>query len=157
MEDRPKFIVDVMLGKLARWLRTLGFDVEYQNSVDADALLLRATREGRVILTRDARLVKRRASAGGALFIRSDGFVGQLKEVLGRYQIDKDLILSRCLRCNAGLENVERASVEGAVPAYVFDTQTQFSRCPSCRRIYWPGTHRQKMLETLSGIIEGLE
>jgi len=144
-----KFFVDAMLGSLARWMRTLGFDVEYDSAIDDTALLLRAASEGRVVLTRDTLLMKRRLARGRAVFIESEELSVQLRQVSALFPIEKEKLLTRCLRCNALLESIEKASVEGRVPPYVFETQSVFSECPRCKRLYWGATHRKKMMEDL--------
>lgn len=148
-----KFFADAMLGKLARWMRTLGYDVEYDRAIDDPDLILRAAAEGRVILTRDTRLLKRRAARGRAVFIVGDEVGGQLRQAVALFPIEKDKLLTRCIRCNALLEKIDRGSVEGAVPAYVYETQDAFSRCPACKRVYWGATHRRRMLEDLRKLL----
>src|SRR5512134_3377829 len=142
-----------MLGSLARWMRTLGYDVEYDSRIDDTALLLRAVAEGRVVLTRDTLLLKRRLARGRSLFIESGDIKAQLKQVTALFPIEKEKLLTRCLRCNALLERVDRQKLEGKVPRYVFETQTDFSECPACNRVYWGATHRERMLEDLKKLL----
>ena len=137
-----------MVGKLARWLRVLGVDVTYDTSLDDHELLALARREKRILLTRDQPL-----AFGGTepprLFIESDDFREQLRQVVTTYRIDPDLaVFTRCVDCNSVLESVSR----GKVPPYVFSTQNQFKRCPSCQKILWGGTHRTHMQDVLSGL-----
>ncbi len=149
----PRFFADSMLGKLARWMRTIGFDVEYEKDIDDSRLVERAMEEGRIILTRDTLLIRRRVIRGRYIFIKS-AFVGeQLREISAVFPIGYEMFLSRCIRCNALLEESSAEDVEDKVPAYVHDTQKKFMRCPLCRRVYWAGTHREKMLSDLSSLL----
>jgi uncharacterized protein with PIN domain len=149
-----KFFADAMLGKLARWMRTLGYDVLYEPHIDDTALLLRAAVDGRVVLTRDTLLMKRRLSRGRALFIESESLSGQLRQVAALFPIEKEKLLTRCLRCNALLESIDRKTAEEKVPPYVFSTQADFSTCPACERVYWGATHRQRMIDDLKKLLE---
>jgi len=159
--ESPRFIADVMLGSLARWLRVLGFDTLYDNRIDDEELVRLALRDRRIALTRDRRLTERRAISNQAILIRSDALREQLQQVLERIHFRLDparagvLLLSRCIECNSPLSPIERASVEGQVPSYVFSTQVEFKKCGSCGRIYWGGTHRDRMLEKLARLLEG--
>lgn len=156
MDKGPqRFFADAMLGKLARWMRTMGYDVEYEPHIDDGELLERAFAEGRVVLTRDTLLLKRRKARGRAFFIEGDGISGQLRQVAAAFPIDGGLFLTRCLRCNRPLERVAKPSVEGKVPPYVFRTQEEFSACPSCGRIYWGATHRERMEGELRRLLGG--
>ena len=152
---RPKFYADAMLGKLARWLRTLGYDAAYSRRISDRELIQEAVRQGRVILTRDTLLVKRKAAVGRSFFVESDGVNEQLRQVDKRFKLDASRALTRCLRCNAVLLKIERDLIRGSVPAYVYETQKEFSKCLSCGRIYWAGTHREGMIKTLSDILGG--
>ncbi len=151
METR--FFADAMLGKLARWMRTLGYDVLYETGIDDTELLLKADEEGRVVLTRDTLLMKRRLAKGRAVFIESGDLSGQLRQVAEMFPIEKDKLLTRCLRCNALLSSVEKEAVKEKVPSYVFSTQNEFSICPACNRVYWGATHRERMLEELKRML----
>ncbi|MBW7956851.1 MAG: Mut7-C RNAse domain-containing protein [Deltaproteobacteria bacterium] len=155
MNGNPRFFADSMLGKLARWMRTLGYDVEYDPSIEDGELVRRAAAGGRIVLTRDTRLIKRKAVRNMAFFIRGDRIEDQLREVASAYPPEKGMLLTRCLRCNAVLEDVPRESIRGKVPPYVYATQAGFSACPVCRRIYWGGTHKTRMVEELKRMLSG--
>lgn len=148
-----KFFADAMLGKLARWMRTLGYDVEYDSAIEDSKLLLRAAAEGRTILTRDTLLMKRRAAKGRAVFIESGFTGGQLRQVATLFPIEKEKLLTRCLRCNSVLENIEKDEARETVPPYVFETQEEFSTCRVCKRVYWGATHKTRMLEDLRKLL----
>jgi hypothetical protein len=144
----PRFIADCMLGKLARWLRTLGYDAAYDSRITDESLIERARGEGRVLLTRDTRLLKRRALPPH-LRIESEEPAAQLRQVMEAFalEIDPASLLSRCLPCNAVTEEIDRETARGAVPAYVFETQVRFKRCPSCGRVFWRATHVAGILD----------
>jgi uncharacterized protein with PIN domain len=147
-----RFVADKMLGRLVRWLRIIGQDVTYGPHLTGNGLIRAARKEGRVILTRDRRLAKKK-DLPEHLLLDSDGFREQLKQVIQAYQLDPlSAILTRCAECNSLLESMPKEKVKEKVPAYVFATQEKFSVCRSCQRIYWPATHPQKMLEELKAL-----
>ncbi|MEK7680264.1 MAG: Mut7-C RNAse domain-containing protein, partial [Deltaproteobacteria bacterium] len=127
MRERQRFFADAMLGSLARWLRTLGCDVEYERHISDGALIQRALSEGRIVLTRDTLLAKRRALSGRCFFVKGDHIEGQLRQVVENFDLKGAVVLTRCLRCGRVLADVEKASVKGLVPEYVLMTQERFS------------------------------
>ena len=144
-----RFAVDIMLGKLAKWLRVLGFDapsMPLDDRVRIDALLC----EGIIPVTR--REIFR--DIEGVLFIRNDHQLDQLKELISSLSIGIDELrpFSRCSLCNAGLLQIPREAAFGAVPDYVLETASDFRICPECSRVYWPGSHRQKMFDELESV-----
>jgi uncharacterized protein with PIN domain len=150
--DAPRFAVDRMLGRLARWLRVLGFDAAYRKELPGDRLLTLAAREERIVVTRDARLRDPRGRAR-VIRISSDGFRDQLRE------LDRVLPLGgvetrpqRCVECNEAVVPVARGDVPSSVPEYVRATQTDFRRCPRCRRVFWPATHRTRMASEIAAL-----
>lgn len=148
------FIADAMLGRLARWLRVMGYDVEYFSRIGDVELIERSELTGRLILTRDTRLVKRRRARGNSFFVTGDHVRDQLRQVVRALDLDLSArFLSRCLECNVLLGEMERPGAEALVPPYVFATQERFLRCPSCGRLYWGGTHRERMREELGEIL----
>jgi len=136
-----KFIVTRELGRLARWLRILGFDTAYFNQGGSGSLIIQALREERIVITRNQRLS--RTSGVRTLFIETQTVREQIKEVYARLRIPSgsERMFSRCIICNRELERVAKEAAKGQVPPYVFETQQDFLRCPCCRRIYWQGTH----------------
>ena len=144
-----RFLADAMVGRLAKWLRALGYDTLYHRDGDDEALLATAAAEGRVLLTRDTRLPRGDLPAG-SLLIRSDRVEDQIREVLRAYDLRPTSPGTRCLRCNALLAPVSREGVAGRVPDFVLTRYTAFRTCHLCRRIYWPGTHRRRMGEVLA-------
>jgi hypothetical protein len=146
-----RFVADKMLGRLARWLRIMGQDVAYGPELSGAGLRRAARQQGRLILTRDRAVAKRNPPP--YLMIRSDHFREQLKQVVEEFRLDplKDAF-TRCAECNMVLQSVAKTTVEDRVPPYVFATQDKFSLCPTCRRIYWPATHQERMLAELESL-----
>lgn len=152
--ETPRFVADAMVGKLARWLRILGIDVVYDASLDDHELVALARLEGRVVLTRDNPLAKA-SDEPPRLFIESDDFREQLRQVVKIYNLDPKLALfTRCVECNAVLKPIAREDVYERVPPYVFSTQSHFKRCPQCDKILWGGTHRAQMKKMLDSIFD---
>ena len=149
-----KFIADAMLGRLAKWLRLLGYDVVYEPSISDDELIAMAIHEHRIILTMDRKLTERE-SARNSLLIKSPSYREQLKQVITHYNIDyKSGIFTRCLVCNKLLDPIKKEKIRDRVPPYVYSTQDEFDICQQCSRVYWSGTHRIKMLEMLDEILK---
>ena len=141
-----------MLGKLAKWLRVMGHDVIYGEHLSGPGLIRAARADDRLILTRDRKLKKRQPP--DYLFIESDHYREQLRQVIQVCGLKPlEHAFSRCLECDIILQPRTKADVEKSVPPYVLATQEKFSWCPKCRRIFWPGTHHERMLEELSGLI----
>ena len=140
-----KFIADVMLGRLAKRLRLLGFDVLYDPVLDDNELIRLSIEQHRLILTRDTALAAR-PLASNHLFINSDLVEEQLEQVLSGSPGDSSP-LTRCSRCNAPLASLPRQEARDVVPPYVFDNHEMFLRCTVCGRIYWRGTHVLRMAE----------
>ncbi len=154
-EERPKFMVDAMLGTLAKWLRILGFDAEYAGSEAKDSEIVRRSRaEGRIILTRDRDLALHRKGVN-ALLIESEDLGAQLLQLKEELSIDFGNPGSRCVECNVPLEPISREEARPLVPPYVYQTQTEFRKCPKCGRIYWRATHWEKMQERLKQMLHG--
>jgi len=144
-----------MLGRLARWLRILGHDVLYFRSVEDADLVELSVAEGRTLLTRDTRLIQRRA-ARRALLIRSDRIEEQLREMVARYgsALLAQPVCRRCLECNEPIVPAERSTLRERIPPYVYATQPSFMTCPSCGRIYWKATHVEDMIRRLRRVLE---
>jgi hypothetical protein len=150
------FLVDVNVARLADWLRALGYDAALSPGLDDSALILRALEEGRILLTRDTRLMQRRAVARGALqalLVESDRHWDQLRQVVAAFGLDTTRAFSRCIRCNTVQEQVPKDAVRERVPPYVYRTQETFKRCPSCDRVYWQGSHWHNMRAELKRLL----
>jgi len=148
--SEPRFLADVMLGTLAKWLRILGYDTLYNNRIEDDEIVRLCLAESRIALTRDTRLVKRRLLRQ-SLLIESVELGEQLRQVVAFLggRLDKARLLTRCIECNSLLVPVAAESVKALVPEYVFKTQSEFKQCPSCQRVYWGGTHRDQIQKRL--------
>ena len=149
----PRFVVDTMLGRLARWLRAMGYDTLYLGQAEDRRLRELARAEQRVLVTRD-RVLARLAEPDSCL-IRSERVDDQVIEAVQRLALSPDNgdWLSRCLECNGLLEPGSRESVQALVPEHIFATHTDFLRCPGCGRIYWAGSHADRMVERLSQLL----
>ena len=145
------FAADRMLGRLAKWLRILGYDVVYGEHLSGRGLIRAARADGRLILTRDRSLQRKQPPP--FLFIESNDYVEQLRQVLRVYDLSPgDRLFTRCLECNSQLQPRSKQAVEKLVPPYVFASQERFSWCGCCEKIYWPATHHQRMLDALAKI-----
>ena len=148
-----RFLADEMLGKLAKWLRAIGYDTDWYDGGGDSALVQQALLEDRIILTRDTNLVKRKL-ARKSILIESDQPREQLRQVVEELDLDlKDRLFTRCLVCNCELVSVRKDNVRAKVPIYTYLTQSNFYECPNCGRIYWPGTHKDSMLELINSVI----
>ncbi len=140
-----KFLVDLPLGGLAKWLRFCGFDAETRRL----GAKLPPPATGTFILTRQESL--RPLKRPDLMFIRAGDPEAQLQEVFANLIISPKQIqpLSRCSRCNEPLIPVPREQVQGRVPEHVFHYHDQFSECPRCQRLFWPGSHLPAIIKTL--------
>lgn len=147
-----KFLLTREVGRLAKWLRILGFDARYEPSQDKSFAMLEALKEERVLVTRNRRFGTRHG--GTVIFVTRDAVKDQLKELFAKLSIgiDRSLIFSRCTLCNIVLAAADKRTVEKEVPAYVYLTSHEFMRCSSCGRIYWKGTHWGNVEEILKEI-----
>ncbi|HKW80877.1 MAG TPA: Mut7-C RNAse domain-containing protein [Casimicrobiaceae bacterium] len=138
---RSRFVLDVHLGTLARYLRLLGFDTLYRNDYDDAEIVRVAHDQGRIVLTRDRGLLKHRAVTRGR-WIRSTQPSAQLRETLAAFDLAGNLRpFTRCAVCNGSLLRIDPRLAARLVPARVRERHSDFARCASCRRVYWPGTH----------------
>ncbi len=154
--DRPKFLCDAMLGSLARWLRFFGFDATYLEPGVPDPVLAETARsEERWLLTRDREL----SSVGPrALLVRAETLEDQMVEVFSRLGLRPapHLEQSRCGECNGVLQDVEREEVSAVLPPFVLATAPRFRRCAGCLRVYWPGTHCERILARMRTVVQRL-
>ncbi len=152
-----KFIVDINVGKLAKWLRILGYDALFINPIEDGMLVEVARREGRVILTKDTHIAERRLVTSGQVrvaLVEGDLLRDQLRFLAARLGLRGPFrLFSRCLECNVPLVGVSRSDVAKLVPPYVYRTQTHYMACQRCGRIYWPGTHWQRMQATVQELM----
>jgi len=144
---KPKFVADVHLGRLTKYLRMMGFDVYYKNNLDDEEIINISIKEIRAILTKDRGILKRNEVTRG-YWVRSIKVEEQIKEVIQRFDLQKEMKeFSRCLECNDLLKSIKKATIIEQLPLKVAQTQNEFYQCPSCKKIYWKGTHQQRMLK----------
>jgi len=148
----PRFVLDVHLGRLARYLRMLGFDTRYRNDAKDPQLARCARSEHRILLTRDRNLLKRNAVTHG-LWIRATEPTRQLVEVVERLQLQSAIQpFGRCTQCNHELERVDKEAVLHRLLPRTRQLYDEFWRCPGCQRIYWRGSHFEHMRRTLDAL-----
>ena len=152
----PRFVVDVNVGRLAKWLRVI--DTLFIPDVD-DAELLRVARaQGRIIVTRDRYILERRVVRSGrvrVVLVQSDDFREQMRQVTETVGLRFHKGFSLCIECNTPLEETSKESVRDRIPPFVFETQDHFLICPACRKLYWRGTHWRNMTSELVGFKRG--
>jgi len=151
-----KFIADNNVGKLARWLRVIGYDTLLFKQKDDARMIKTALSDERVVLTKDTQFMKRRLVTNGqlkAILIKQDAPKNQIQEVVKNLNLDYHFKpFSLCLECNQTLIPRTKEEVQSLVPPHVFETQTQYTECPACHRIYWQGTHWQAMVKKLQDL-----
>lgn len=139
------FVVDCMLGKLAKWLKILGFDAVFFSKIEDDALLDIAEKENRILLSRDTELMER-SDKEKSLFIESENWQTQVEQVLDFYDLWSDVKPNtRCIECNVGIKDLPREKAKNLVTPFVFENADTFALCPNCGRVFWRGTHLKDM------------
>ena len=141
-----KLLCDHMLGTLAKWLRFMGYDTAYPEPGPDRELLEQTRAEGRTLLTRDKELAAREPDA---VLVRSDRLDDQIREVVSALSLRLIDPLSRCSVCNEPLVSISPGDLKYLVPAGVRSRHRDFWRCPSCQRVYWQGSHWDKMIQRL--------
>ena len=150
-----KFIADSMVGKLARYMRASGYDVKYSEKLDDDKIIEIASREKRIILTRDSSLVSRKKVKQENikyLFIKSQKIYSQLTQLKNDLKIKIYPAFSRCIICNNKLVEISKESVKGKVPDYVYKNKSNFLFCKKCNKIYWKGSHYRQIKKLIEKI-----
>ena len=148
-----RFIADAMLGKLARWLRLLGFDCAYDSEIADEDLVRRGIAEERIILSRD-RALPEEWWTPRIYLIHEESLRHQLRELIRRFDLAASVrLLSRCSECNRVLEPVAEADVRERVPARVLATHDAFSECRECRRVYWEGSHTERIRRVVDDLL----
>ena len=145
----PNFAAEKTLGKLAKWLRILGFDTIYDPDIKNPA------ESGRILLTRTKR-IKNEYTTDKLIFIKSDKPFKQLKEVIKALGIvNEDIkMFTRCIRCNTKIRMINKNSIRSVVPDYVWENQDSFKTCIKCKRIYWQGSHTKRSMELIKKLFE---
>jgi len=154
---QPRFIADVHLEKLASHLRMLGFDTVYRTTISDDELIVIATNERRAILSKDKALLADPRIARSCR-VRSDDAREQLIEVLRRFDLaDSIKPFTRCIDCNAELREVRKETVVDRLPAKVREHYEEFRICATCDRVYWDGSHVERMKEFIGGVLGSIK
>ena len=153
-EECMTFVVDCMLGKLAKWLKILGFDAIFFSKIEDDALLAIARNENRVLLTRDTGLIER-IKTTKSLFIESENWRDQVEQVLDEFDLWRDVQPnSRCIECNVRIKDLPREKARNLVTPFVFENADTFALCPDCGRVFWRGTHLKDMETKINGFLK---
>ncbi len=148
---KPTFVVDAMLGNLARKLRLLGYDSKYDSSIDDSDLIKMAEKQRRIIVTKDENLSKNAEKIGiMSVLIRGNDEIEQILQIatkvgLSNFTIDTNS--SRCVDCNGKLGSIDKIRIMNKVPSGIYERQEKFWMCSNCRKIYWEGTHFEKLQE----------
>lgn len=152
----PRLLVDVNLGGAARLLRLMGLDVRCEFAADDTELARISVDDHRILLTRDRGLLARRIVTHG-LYVRAGMPFDQVVEVIDRLDLATRLApLSRCLRCGAPLEEVDKTAVSGRLPLHIRRVHNAFRRCTGCDRVYWAGTHRDRLDDLVTRILSAI-
>jgi len=148
-----RFVADAHLGGLAHMLRMLGFDTLYDNHYHDDEIVAIAEQQGRIVLTRDRELLKRRAVTHGC-YVHALKSEAQLREIVERLDLVRSARpFTLCLHCNAPLRPVDKTCVLDRLPPKVQAHYERFSACDRCGRVYWEGSHWRNMRTLLDGLL----
>ena len=149
-----KILCDQMFGTLAKWLRIYGFDTFYAtNKLDDLEILEISKKENRVLLTRDKKLIPiAKRENIKTIEIKTTDINEQIGIVLMNFKVDKNKILSRCILCNTEVEDIKKEEIAGKVPDRIFESNEKFWFCKKCNKIYWKGSHYEKMFEKINDL-----
>ncbi len=151
-----KFVCDAMVGTLARWLRAIGYDTIYLKDIPDRDVVAHALKDNRTILTRDHHFEKMK-SVRYLVLIQSTKLADQFRQVVETLHLDiEKKLFTRCMECNHLLTTIKKESVNGLVPPYVFKTNTKFSQCTNCGRIYWAGTHLSQIRDKIQKMLNSI-
>lgn len=150
MFAHPKFLADATLGKLAKWLRILGYDTSVYPKEAGRTMLRLAQAEDRIVLTRRGDMIERQFS-GQLHLIKQTDLAAQLQEIIEKYSLkpEKEKMFGICLKCNKTLVPIDAEKARDLVPPYVYQHCKSFNQCPTCQNIYWEGTHQRNSLHFL--------
>jgi hypothetical protein len=152
-----RFVADSHLGGLAHMLRMMGFDTLYDNQFHDDAIVAIAEQDGRIVLTRDRELLKRRTITHGC-YLHALKTEEQLREIVERLDLARSARpFTLCLHCNAPLHPIDKASVFDRLPPRVQENYERFSTCDACGRVFWEGSHWRNMRRVLDGLLNGVD
>lgn len=155
LSEDPRFAADAMLGRLARWLRVLGYDTTYDMNLPDPELVRLAEEEDRLLLTRDRHLL-RELRPVRALEVRQDDPLQQLRDIVTDLALPPPReLFTRCLLCNAGLQLLPPHEAQPLLPPGVRDIPGPVRQCPACTRLYWGGSHVRRMRAALERVLPG--
>ena len=149
------FMADAMLGRLARWLRILGYDTAYEKAIEDERLIELVLGENRWLLTRDGHLAQRKVLRGRHTLIKNDDLESQLRQLHQDLKIDLDMNhprAYRCADCNVALTPISNDDARPLVPPFIAQHHREFLQCPQCRRVFWPGTHWDDLRSRITAI-----
>jgi hypothetical protein len=152
----PRFAAEKTLGRLTKWLRLLGFDTRYE-SESTGKEFIDILETDRILLTRTRR-IQNQLESRKLIFVESDHLAQQLNQIFRELGLKASQTrpFSRCLQCNVPIISVEKASIRGRVPDYIFEIHDRFQKCPECNRIFWRGSHTRRSFEKIQQVL-GLE
>jgi len=152
MSEIPaRFILTENLNRLAKWLRLLGYDAVLYKSISFHDLKRIAAKDRRIILTRDRKHLKI-ANTDKIILVKSVNHLEQLEEIKNFLSLQEEKLFTRCMLCNKLLYPISEDKIEKMVPEYIYKNHSDFKICRKCGKIYWQGTHYQKMLKTINEI-----
>ena len=148
-----RFLADTMLGRLAKWLRMLGYDTFYDGHIPTEKLISMSSAEERIFLTRNTRVVDK-VKPQSFLLVKSEDYREQVREVVNHFHLDISVHrFTRCTLCNVEILPVDKEQVKNLVPEKPYEVFTEFFQCPQCKRVYWSGTHTENTVERLRKIL----
>ncbi|MFQ5573690.1 MAG: Mut7-C RNAse domain-containing protein [Nitrosopumilaceae archaeon] len=159
-DTKPIFLVDAMLGNIAKKLRLLGYDSEYSSDSKDDELILKAKNENRILLTKDEPLLKKAEKQKiSIIHIKNNREVEQLIQIFKNLKLSKVILAgktARCTECNGELETIKKDSIMNKVPEGVLEKINNFWKCTNCNKIYWEGTHIERLQKFVDELNEKL-
>ena len=157
---KPIFLVDAMLGNIAKKLRLLGYDSEYFSGIDDDELISKAKNENRILLSKDEPLMKKaEKEAVSFIHIKNESELEQLVQIFKNFNLSKVVVsgnTARCTECNGALETIEKDLILDKVPKGVLEKINDFWKCTNCNKIYWEGTHIERLQKFVDELNEKL-
>ena len=148
---KPIFVIDSMLGNLAKKLRILGYDSTYYSDIEDEKLVIIAKNEKRVLVTKDEQLTKIADNQGiMTILIRGNDELEQIAQINVKIKLEElsvDTDNSRCTVCNGKLQAIEKYRIINKIPEGILEREEKFWMCESCKKIYWKGTHFKKLQE----------
>ncbi|MCD6176944.1 MAG: Mut7-C RNAse domain-containing protein [Candidatus Cloacimonetes bacterium] len=151
-ENKKKFLLDENLGKLAKWLRMLGYDAAVYKSISIEKKISLCKKERRVFLTRSKKIVRRKEKFSRIL-IKTEKYDEQLREIIHLIEFDNEMLSSRCLECNYKLQELQVEKIKDIIPENVKHNFSNFKICRKCGKIFWKGSHYTAMKSKLKNLL----